>query len=90
MPRHNPQNNEREYLRKVIMDAAPEIPVLAPVHLAGCQHIADIFMVNRNTVRQWKQAGAPIAVIGGRFTAEYNMLMHWHVRQSASGTEAVL
>jgi len=86
MPRHN----EREYLRKVIMDAAPEIPVLVPIHLAGCQHIADSFMVNRKTVRQWKRAGAPIAVIGGRLTAEYNMLMHWHVRQSAGGTVAVL
>ena len=81
------QHSEREYLRQVIRDSAPEVPILVPIHLAGCQSIADNFLVNRATVRAWKRAGAPIAVIGGRLTAEYNMLMHWHVRQSAKGTE---
>jgi len=79
-----------EYLRKVIMDAAPEVPILVSIHLAGCQQIADVFLVNRQTVRQWKKAGAPIAVIGGRLTAEYNMLMHWHVKQSAGGIAGAL
>ena len=85
-----PCHSERERLRQIIRDVAPEVPILIPVHLAGCQHIADSFMVNRSTVRAWKKAGAPIAVIGGRLTAEYNMLMHWHVRQSASGTDTAL
>ena len=84
------RHDEHEYLRQVIRGAAPEVPILVPVHLAGCQHIADCFMVSRETVRQWKRAGAPIAVIGGRLTAEYNMLMRWHVKQSASGTVEVL
>lgn len=68
------------------METAPEVPLLAPVHLSGCQAIADCFMVNRATVRLWRKAGAPIAMIGGRLTAEYNMLMHWHVRRAATGT----
>lgn len=79
------RNSDREHLREVVRDAAPEIPILIPIHLSGCQAIADCFMVNRETVRQWKHAGAPIAMIGGRLTAEYNMLMHWHVKQSAIG-----
>jgi hypothetical protein len=79
------KHEEREYLRGVIRDAAPEVPLLAPVHLAGCQAIADCFLVNRATVRQWKKAGAPIVKIGGRLTAEYNMLMNWHVKQSSKG-----
>ena len=62
------------------------LTVIAPVHLAGCGEIAACFAVNRATVRQWRKAGAPIAVIGGRLTAEYNMLMHWHVRRAANGT----
>lgn len=82
MPRHD----ERACLREALMEAVPEVPVLVPIHLSGCQAIADCFMVNRATVRQWKRAGAPIAVIGGRLTAEYNMLMHWHVRRAANGT----
>ena len=80
-------HSEREHLRQAIRDATPELPILVPVHLSGCQNIADCFLVNRKTVRSWKRAGAPIALIGGRLTAEYNMLMHWHVKQSAGGTE---
>jgi hypothetical protein len=83
MPRHD----EREHLRQIVRDAEPETPMMLPIHLAGCQNIADCFMVNRETVRLWKKAGAPIAMIGGRLTCEYNMLMHWHVKQSANGTE---
>ncbi len=79
------RHDEREYLRQVFMEAAREelrgMPVLVPVHLAGCQAIADCFMVNRGTVRQWMKAGAPIALIGGRLSCEYNMLMHWLVRR---------
>jgi hypothetical protein len=81
--------DDREYLRQAVRNAAPEVPLLVPIHLSGCQNIADCFLVNRETVRAWKRAGAPIALIGGRLTAEYNMLMHWHVRQSANGTEVV-
>ena len=84
------RHNEREYLRRVIKNAAPEVPILVPIHLSGCQHIADSFWVNRATVRAWKRAGAPIAVIGGRLTAEYNTLMQWHVKRSAGGLEAAL
>ena len=82
MPRHD----ERECLREAIREASPELPFMIPCHLSGCQEIADVFMVNRQTVREWRKAGAPIAMIGGRLTAEYNMLMHWHVRQSRKGT----
>ena len=77
---------ERDSLRESLWESATESPIIAPVHLSGCQAIADCFMVNRATVRQWKTAGAPIAMIGGRLTAEYNMLMLWHIRQSATGT----
>lgn len=80
------RHDERECLREAIRDAAPEIPVLVPIHLSGCQEIADVFMVNRQTVREWRKAGAPIAMLGGRLTAEYNMLMHWHVRRAANST----
>jgi len=81
-----PYHSERENLRQAIRDAIPEVPILIPIHLAGCRHIADAFLVSRATVRAWKRAGAPIAVIGGRLTTEYNMLMHWHVKRSAGGT----
>ena len=77
---------ERDSLREALWETATELPIIASVHLSGCQAIADCFMVNRATVRQWKAAGAPIAMIGGRLTAECNMLMLWHVRQSATGT----
>jgi len=62
---------------------------VADVHLSGCQSIADTFMVNRATVRQWKKEGAPIAVIGGRLTAKYNMLIQWHVKRSCGGIDIV-
>ena len=81
--------SEREYLKQRIMEDSPEVPVMAAIHLTKCQEIADVFLVNRSTVRQWKKNGAPIAVIGGRLTAEYNMLMAWHVRRSCSGPEVV-
>ena len=68
------------------MEDVQEFPAVMPIHMAGCQEIADCFMVNRATVRQWRKAGAPIAIIGGRLTCEYNMLMLWHVRRSANGT----
>lgn len=65
-----------------MLDAAPEIPLLVPVHLSTCQEIADCFMVSRATVRQWKAVGAPIALIGGRLSAEYNVLMAWLVKRT--------
>ncbi|MDR3176677.1 MAG: hypothetical protein LBU06_09125 [Desulfovibrio sp.] len=77
-----PRQDEKEYLRDCIMDAAPELPIVVPIHLSTCQYIADCFMVNRTTVRQWKKAGAPIALIGGRLACEYNQLMAWLVRRS--------
>ena len=82
MPRHD----EQESLRKMLMEDVPEFPAVVPLHISGCQDIADVFMVNRQTVREWRKAGAPIAMIGGRLTCEYNMLMHWHVRRSRKGT----
>jgi hypothetical protein len=74
--------DEKEYLRERIQDASPEIPIMVPVHLSTCQDIADCFMVNRGTVRKWKEFGSPIALIGGRLACEYNQLMAWLVRQS--------
>lgn len=59
------------------------LPIVAPVHLAGCGEIATAFRVSKDAVRQWKRQGAPMAVIGGRLTAEYNMLMAWHVERYA-------
>ena len=81
-----PRNDERESLREILMETVPQFLAVFPCHLSGCQEIADVFMVNRQTVREWRKAGAPIAMIGGRLTAEYNMLMHWHVRRSANST----
>lgn len=80
------RHDEGESLREILMETVPEFLAVFPCHLSGCQEIADCFMVNRQTVREWRKAGAPIAMIGGRLTAEYNMLMHWHVRQSTIGT----
>ena len=80
-----PRPDERECLREAIREDSPELPFMIPCHLSGCQAIADCFLVNRQTVRGWRDAGAPIATIGGRLTAEYNMLMHWHVRQAGKG-----
>ena len=74
--------SDRECLRLCLMDATPEVSIVVPVHLAGCEAIADCFLVNRKAVRAWKRAGAPIVVIGGRLTAEYNMLMNWHINHS--------
>ena len=81
-----PQHDEREQLRELLMEDVPEFPAVVPVHLSSCQAIADCFLVNRSTVRLWRDSGAPIAMIGGRLAAEYNMLMLWHVRQSRKGT----
>ena len=79
------RHSDREYLRECIREDAPELPIMVAIHLSGCQNIADSFLVNRSTVRHWRDIGAPIAMIGGRLTAEYNMLMAWHVRQSRKG-----
>ena len=80
-----PRPDERDQLREMLMEAVPEFLAVYPLHLSGCQEIASVFMVNRETVRRWRDAGAPIAMIGGRLTCEYNMLMYWHVRRSRKG-----
>ena len=84
-----PIHDECDSLRDLLMEDVPEFPAVVPIHMASCQTIADVFMVNRETVRGWRDAGAPIAMIGGRLTAEYNMLIHWHVRRHRKGTEGV-
>jgi hypothetical protein len=76
------QSELEQRIHRKIVEEAPEHPLMAPVHLAGCEHIASCFMVRRSTVREWKRAGAPIARIGNRLTAEYNQLMMWLVRHS--------
>lgn len=60
-----PRNAERESLREILMEVVPEFVAVLPCHLSGCQKIADCFMVNRQTFREWRMAGAPIAMIGG-------------------------
>jgi hypothetical protein len=83
-------NEEREHTRNTVVEYAANempdgLPIMVPVHLSTCQYIADCFMVNRATVRRWRNAGAPIALVGGRLCAEYNVLMAWLVRWSSGG-----
>ena len=80
-----PRDTARKRLQAMLWGNESETVVVAPVHLSGCQNIADVFQVSRPTVRQWVEAGAPIARIGGRLVAEYNALMHWHTRRAQKG-----
>lgn len=56
-----------------------------PVHLRGAEAIGQTFGVHRRTVVQWRRQGAPIALTGGVYMAEYTMLMQWLVRVSGPG-----
>ena len=75
-------HNGRAHLRRIVREAAPKNPALLPVHLSGCQKIASTFMVGRGTVRRWRDAGAPITMIGKRLTTEYNTLMAWLLKRA--------
>ncbi len=56
---------------------------LSPRHLSSLAAIASVFERSPNTVRKWYKAGAPISLIDGRYSAEYNALQAWCVAQSA-------
>lgn len=52
-------------------------PIFAPVHLRGAEEIAQVFGVHIRTVREWKDAGAPIIVLGKKYQANYFDLWEW-------------
>jgi len=44
------KQKEQDSLMEILCGTITEVPIVAPVHLSGCQAIADCFMVNRATV----------------------------------------
>lgn len=57
--------------------------LIAPEHLASLAAICVRFGVGARTVREWTDAGAPIAWDGKQYSAEYNRLQAWRVDRSA-------
>lgn len=55
---------------------------VAPLHLRGADRIAQQFGVKRQTVVQWKKSGAPMALVGRTYMAEYSALMAWLVAKT--------
>ena len=62
-------------------------PIFAPVHMRGKEEIASVFGVHVKTVREWKDAGAPIALIGKRYQASYYDLWEWLKRRAVEAKE---
>ena len=54
---------------------------ITPVHLRTKSAIAKKFGVRRETVATWLERGAPIAMVGKTYMAEYNVLMAWLVNE---------
>lgn len=63
-------------------DHAVAAPMLAPVHLKSLTDIAATFKRRKETVKNWRAEGAPIAMDSGQYCAEYNALMAWLVSRS--------
>ena len=55
--------------------------VIAPKHLGSLTEICQAFGKSRKTVQNWIVRGAPIALDGRQYCAEYNALMNWLVEQ---------
>ena len=55
---------------------------LSPRHLSSLAAIASVFERSPNTIRKWYKAGAPISLLDGRYSAEYNTLQAWAIAQS--------
>lgn len=60
-------------------------PMVAPVHLKSLTDIAATFKRRKETVKSWRDEGAPIALDSGQYCAEYNVLMAWLVSRSTGG-----
>lgn len=63
-----------------------EYPYLAELgHLPSKEIIASVFRVGRETVEEWFNEGAPIAVEGEgfnrRYSANYHALQNWRVNR---------
>lgn len=64
-----------------------EYPYIAELgHLPSKEIIASVFRVGRETVEEWFNEGAPIAVEGDgfnrRYSANYHALQKWRVQRS--------
>ena len=66
---------------------APVVVPVAPVHLKSMGEICATFSKTRETIKTWYDLGAPIAFDGERYSAEYNQLQAWLVRQYAKKEE---
>lgn len=62
------------------------LAAIVPLHLRGADRIAQHFGVKRQTVIQWAHNGAPLALVGKTYMAEYSTLMAWLVARSRDGT----
>ena len=66
---------------------APVVVPVAPVHLKSMGEICVTFSKERATVKGWYEMGAPIAFDGERYSAEYNQLQAWIVKQFRKNDE---
>ena len=51
--------------------------VYVPIHMKGADEIALVFGVSRETVVEWVKKGAPIALVGKKYQANYGELWAW-------------
>jgi hypothetical protein len=54
-------------------------------HLKGREVIMKTFDVSKETVSQWRRAGAPIIVVGRKLQADYEKLWAWIIMWKLRG-----
>ncbi len=59
-------------------------------HIRGGDVISRIFGVSRRTLVAWAREGAPVAIVGKKYQANYRMLLQWLLErgETASGCAA--
>ena len=60
---------------------------IQPVHLKTAETISKAFGVKREVVAEWARNGAPIALIGGKYQADYHCLWARLIRHVGADTE---
>ena len=56
-------------------------------HLKGGNVIGKVFGVSRKTLVGWARAGAPLAVVGKKYQANYYVLLQWLISRGESTEE---
>lgn len=56
--------------------------VIQARHLKGSAAICEAFSVSHDTLVAWVKKGAPVAIVGRKYQADYHVLLAWLVKHS--------